>query len=203
MEPEVTEPEGGSVRAGTTDEFSSTDTIRLVHSFDSMQLKEDLLRGIYAYGFEKPSAIQQRAVLPILEGRDVIAQAQSGTGKTSLVALCICQLVDVSKRDVQALVLSPTRELAAQTEKMTLALGDFLNVQVRNLSLSSYFSLTLSANRLIAWSAFWLARMLLISLALLFFYLFSSLCASWDDTICISETFLLLHHTLPPLLISV
>jgi hypothetical protein len=47
-------------------------------TFDAMDLKEDLLRGIYAYGFEKPSAIQQRAVKPILIGRDVIAQAQSG-----------------------------------------------------------------------------------------------------------------------------
>jgi translation initiation factor 4A len=50
----------------------------VVSSFDDMDLKEDLLRGIYAYGFEKPSAIQQRAVKPILTGRDVIAQAQSG-----------------------------------------------------------------------------------------------------------------------------
>lgn len=47
-------------------------------TFDAMDLKEDLLRGIYAYGFEKPSAIQQRAVKPTLLGRDVIAQAQSG-----------------------------------------------------------------------------------------------------------------------------
>jgi len=48
-------------------------------SFDAMDLKEDLLRGIYAHGFEKPSAIQQRAIKPTLMGRDVIAQAQSGT----------------------------------------------------------------------------------------------------------------------------
>jgi translation initiation factor 4A len=47
-------------------------------TFDAMDLKEELLRGIYAYGFEKPSAIQQRAIKPILLGRDVIAQAQSG-----------------------------------------------------------------------------------------------------------------------------
>ena len=47
-------------------------------TFDAMDLKEDLLRGIYAYGFEKPSAIQQRAIKPTLLGRDVIAQAQSG-----------------------------------------------------------------------------------------------------------------------------
>lgn len=51
-------------------------------SFDAMNLKPDLLKGIYAYGFEKPSAIQQRAIRPIVRGRDVIAQSQSGTGKT-------------------------------------------------------------------------------------------------------------------------
>jgi ATP-dependent RNA helicase len=51
-------------------------------SFDAMSLKPDLLKGIYAYGFEKPSAIQQRAIRPIVRGRDVIAQSQSGTGKT-------------------------------------------------------------------------------------------------------------------------
>ena len=51
-------------------------------TFDSMDLKEDLLRGIYAYGFEKPSAIQQRAIKPTLMGKDVIAQAQSGKNKT-------------------------------------------------------------------------------------------------------------------------
>jgi superfamily II DNA/RNA helicase len=50
-------------------------------TFDSLQLKPELLKGIYAYGFEKPSAIQQRAIRPMLRGRDVIAQSQSGTGK--------------------------------------------------------------------------------------------------------------------------
>ncbi len=50
----------------------------VVPTFDSMGLKEDLMRGIYSYGFEKPSAIQQRAIMPIIKGRDVIAQSQSG-----------------------------------------------------------------------------------------------------------------------------
>jgi ATP-dependent RNA helicase len=70
-----------------------------VASFDEMGLKEDLLRGIYNYGFEKPSAIQQRALMPIIKGRDVIAQAQSGTGKTSMIALTVCQLVDTASRE--------------------------------------------------------------------------------------------------------
>lgn len=50
----------------------------MVDSFDAMDLKEPLLRGIYAYGFEKPSAIQQRAIMPCVKKHDVIAQAQSG-----------------------------------------------------------------------------------------------------------------------------
>merc|ERR1712127_632281 len=60
---------------------------------------------------------------------DVIAQAQSGTGKTSLIALTLCQLIDTQTREIQALVLSPTRELATQTEKVMLAVGDFKNIQ--------------------------------------------------------------------------
>lgn len=75
-------------------EFETSKEVKVVNSFDAMNIKEDLLRGIYQYGFEKPSAIQQRAILPIVKGRDVIAQAQSGTGKTSLIAITLCQIVD-------------------------------------------------------------------------------------------------------------
>jgi hypothetical protein len=53
-------------------------SFQVVDNFDDMNLKEELLRGIYAYGFEKPSAIQQRAIIPCVKGHDVIAQAQSG-----------------------------------------------------------------------------------------------------------------------------
>ncbi|KAL0372011.1 UNVERIFIED_CONTAM: Eukaryotic initiation factor 4A-3 [Sesamum calycinum] len=97
--------------------FETSKGVQPIMSFDEMGIKDDLLRGIYNYGFEKPSAIQQRAVLPIISGRDVIAQAQSGTGKTSMIALAVCQIVDTKSSEVQALILSPTRELAAQTEK--------------------------------------------------------------------------------------
>mmetsp|Transcript_11102 Transcript_11102/g.11112 ORF Transcript_11102/g.11112 Transcript_11102/m.11112 type:complete len:411 (-) Transcript_11102:315-1547(-) len=99
-------------------------------TFDLMDLKEDLLRGVYAYGFEKPSAIQQRAVKPILLSRDVIAQAQSGTGKTATFAIGILQKLDVSLRECQALVLAPTRELAQQIVKVITALGDFMQIKV-------------------------------------------------------------------------
>jgi len=60
--------------------FETSEEIQVVDSFDKLGLKEELLRGIYSYGFEKPSAVQQRAILPILKGRDTIVQSQSGTG---------------------------------------------------------------------------------------------------------------------------
>ncbi|VDP20917.1 unnamed protein product [Onchocerca flexuosa] len=79
-----------------------------------MGLKENLLRGIYAFGFEKPSAIQQRAIIPCTKKRDVIAQAQSGTGKTATFSVAVLQNIDETIPEVQALVMAPTRELAQQ-----------------------------------------------------------------------------------------
>ncbi len=80
-------------------EFTTSKGVTVVKSFDAMGLREELLRGVYEYGFDKPSAIQQRAVMPIIKGRDVIAQAQSGTGKTSMVAISVCQNVETSNRE--------------------------------------------------------------------------------------------------------
>jgi ATP-dependent RNA helicase len=109
--------------------FETSEDVEVVPSFDAMGLKDELLRGIYAYGFEKPSAIQQRAIMPILKGRDTIAQAQSGTGKTTIFCAGVLQCLDTSMRETQALALSPTRELAEQTQKVMLALGDYMAVQ--------------------------------------------------------------------------
>jgi len=95
-----------------------------------MELREELLRGIYAYGFEKPSAIQQRAVKPILLGHDCIAQAQSGTGKTATFSVAILQQIEIQVRECQALILAPTRELAQQIVKVVIALGDFMSCNV-------------------------------------------------------------------------
>lgn len=86
--------------------------------------------GIYAYGFEKPSAIQQRGIVPFTKGLDVIQQAQSGTGKTATFCSGILQQLDYQLLECQALVLAPTRELAQQIEKVMRALGDYLQVKV-------------------------------------------------------------------------
>lgn len=98
-------------------------------SFDQMGLHENLLRGIYAYGFEKPSAIQQKGIVPFTKGLDVIQQAQSGTGKTATFCAGILNNLDYQNLECQALVLAPTRELAQQIEKVMRALGDYLQVK--------------------------------------------------------------------------
>ena len=72
------------------DSFDESDvSVEVIPSFDEMPLHTNLLRGIYSYGFEKPSAIQQRAIVPFIKGGDIIAQAQSGTGATASISpLC-------------------------------------------------------------------------------------------------------------------
>jgi translation initiation factor 4A len=100
-----------------------------VDNFDDMGLREDLLRGIYAYGFEKPSAIQQKGILPLVRGHDSICQAQSGTGKTATFAIGVLQCIDLATRECQALLLAPTRELAQQIQKVVVALGDYMQAQ--------------------------------------------------------------------------
>jgi len=110
--------------------FESSEDVEVCRTFDKIGLKEDLLRGVYAYGFDRPSAVQQRAIRPILKGRDVIVQSQSGTGKTSVFCLGALQAVNYELNEVQALLLSPTRELAEQSAKVCLALGDYVGVKI-------------------------------------------------------------------------
>lgn len=94
-----------------------------------MGLKENLLRGIYGYGFEKPSMIQQRAIVPLAKGGDIIAQAQSGTGKTGAFVIGALERIDFSNQQTQVIVLSPTRELARQSFKVFTSIGDYLGVK--------------------------------------------------------------------------
>ncbi|XP_071912839.1 eukaryotic initiation factor 4A-13-like isoform X2 [Coffea arabica] len=99
-------------------------------SFESMGLQENLLRGIYAYGVEKPSPVQQRGLVPFCKGLDVIQQAQSGSGKTATLCLGILQQLDYNAVDCQALVLVPSPELARKTERVMHSLGNYLGVKV-------------------------------------------------------------------------
>jgi translation initiation factor 4A len=96
-------------------------------SFDEMKLKEALLRGVYAYGFENPSVVQQQAIVPFSSGRDILAQAQSGTGKTATFAIAGLQTVDVGEKYTQVLILEPTRELATQTYNVVQDLALYMS----------------------------------------------------------------------------
>lgn len=111
-------------------EFStkSTKGIKVHATFESMKLKPELLKGIYGYGFEAPSAIQSRAIMQIILGRDTIAQAQSGTGKTATFTIGMLQVIDTKGKDCQALILLPTRELAVQIQNVVKNLGDYMNI---------------------------------------------------------------------------
>ena len=103
---------------------------KVVYKFDDMNLDSSLLRGVYGYGFEEPSAIQQRAIVPIIEGHDVLAQAQSGTGKTGTFSIAALQRIDPAVKHPQALMLAPTRELALQIQKVVMALAFHMDVKV-------------------------------------------------------------------------
>jgi translation initiation factor 4A len=114
---------------GLTVSVQGGDDYAVVDSFDDLGLQEGLLRGIYSYGFERPSAIQQRGIRPVLDGRDTIGQAQSGTGKTATFVIGALQRMDFDNHQCQALILAPTRELAQQIQKVVLALGDYLKIR--------------------------------------------------------------------------
>jgi len=103
-----------------------TNTTQSIENWDELDIDPSILRGIYAYGFEKPSPIQCKAVSPMLSERDIIAQAQSGTGKTGCFTVGTLARVDFSKNDVQAIILSHTRELSIQTKSVIDALGSFV-----------------------------------------------------------------------------
>jgi translation initiation factor 4A len=87
----------------------------------------NVLRGIYSYGFEKPSPIQQKAIPPMIDRRDMIAQAQSGTGKTGAFTVGTLNIIDTSKKTTQAIVMAPTRELAMQISNVFKNIGTFLD----------------------------------------------------------------------------
>jgi len=110
----------------------TNDEVVVYDSFDKMDLPENLLRGIYAYGYDKPSKIQQRAIVPMRNGRDIIAQSQSGTGKTGTFSIGAMSIIDPELKAPQVLVLSPTRELAQQTEDVARNIGLYLKIQVHS-----------------------------------------------------------------------
>jgi len=100
---------------------------KIIDNWDDLSISSELLKGIYSYGFEKPSEIQKKAILPILEGKDVIAQAQSGMGKTGAFSIGTLGRIDVTKAKVQAILMAPTHELAKQTHNVISSLGSCMS----------------------------------------------------------------------------
>ncbi|PRW59022.1 DEAD-box ATP-dependent RNA helicase 8 [Chlorella sorokiniana] len=100
------------------------------NSFEDYFLKRELLMGIYEKGFEAPSPIQEESIPIALTGRDILARAKNGTGKTAAFCIPVLEKVDTSKNEVQALLLVPTRELALQTSQVAKELGKHMGVEV-------------------------------------------------------------------------
>jgi translation initiation factor 4A len=106
---------------------ASTKTYPEVNSWDEFDMDALVLRGIYSFGYEKPSPIQRKAILPMIDGRDMIAQAQSGTGKTGTFSIGTLNLVDPTQAVTQAIILSPTRELTKQSANVVSSIGTFVD----------------------------------------------------------------------------
>jgi len=115
-----TENELNSATSNKEDVFDSSYEIS---SWDELDIDPNILRGIYAYGYEKPSPIQRKAIRPIIAGKDIIGQAQSGTGKTATFSIGALSTLRLSEQNTQVLVLSPTRELTMQTAKVFESIG--------------------------------------------------------------------------------
>lgn len=98
-----------------------------INSWDELEINSKLLRGIYSYGFEKPSPIQQQAIKPLIMGKDIVIQAQSGTGKTATFTIGALANIDILDNNTQVLVLSPTKELTIQTAKVFENLGSMMD----------------------------------------------------------------------------
>jgi len=99
-------------------------------TFDDFDLNDKLLRGIYSYGFENPSDIQVKALPIINDKKDLIAQAQSGTGKTGAFTIGALNLLDCELKKTQVLILNPTYELVNQNYDVTKALSQYMNVTI-------------------------------------------------------------------------
>jgi translation initiation factor 4A len=99
-------------------------------SFDDLNLNDKLLRGIFSYGFENPSPIQCKSIPIINEGKDLIAQAQSGTGKTGSFAMGVLNNIDFNLKYTQAIVISPTHELANQTFNVFKDLSQYMDISL-------------------------------------------------------------------------
>ena len=101
--------------------------------WDDININKKLLRGIYGYGFEHPSPIQKKAIIPMINRKDIIAQAQSGTGKTGAYSISCLQIIDSNVDKTQAVILTPTRELARQVTDVITSFSVQLKTKIKLL----------------------------------------------------------------------
>ena len=114
-----------SCESSESSESSEKYIPREIDMWEDLETNANLLRGIYANGFEKPSPIQQKAICSLFDKKDVIAQAQSGTGKTGCFTIGVLERIDINLKETQALILSPTRELSHQINTVIRTIGKF------------------------------------------------------------------------------
>jgi len=103
--------------------MQNDESSKTIDTWDDLNLKTELLRGVYNYGFEQPSNIQKQAIFPILQGKEIIAQAQSGCGKTGAFVISALQLIDPSIEKTQGVIIAPTHELVTQIASVTKSIG--------------------------------------------------------------------------------
>ncbi len=97
-----------------------------IKKWDDFPINQDLLRGIFAYGLEAPSPIQSKAIIPLLNGKDIIGQAQSGTGKTATFCIGTLNRLNWNEKSSQAMIIAPTRELTIQISEVISSLSNFI-----------------------------------------------------------------------------
>lgn len=110
-------------------DIQETTGLTEIRKFEDLKLSDPLLKGIYAYGWDKPSLIQSKAILPILQGNDMIAQAQSGTGKTGTFSISSLHICDEKLHSPQVMILSPVKDLSIQTWKIIKMLGQYTGIK--------------------------------------------------------------------------
>lgn len=108
---------------------NNENNIEVYETFDSMNLKDNILRGIYSYGFEYPSEVQKRGIVAVIDGKDSIIQAQSGTGKTATFSISLLSKVTEEEK-IQGIIISPTRELASQSFKVISSIGQYTQTSI-------------------------------------------------------------------------
>lgn len=114
-------------------DITISEEITAVSKFEDMGLSEEMLNGLYSFGFENPSLIQQKAICPIISGRDIIAQSQSGTGKTATFLIGILHKIDPSVKKLQSIILAPTRELAKQISSVAEQISKYMDINIKTV----------------------------------------------------------------------